>query len=287
MLPPPPWGCLATRNQFCKQYQQDALFFSYTEWHTKCHTVDCTHNTFLLLQKHLTSGIELILIGWKIVSNESVNCLFARSPSCTKVCTKTSLSRYYTLCFCIKQYNFHLLIYSEQPVIRHFTNWWHLSHFPWTTTFTRTFPTSILWCYNFNGMIKWYDISCATLYINFIIFMIIYKGRTLRTLEYSFITTHFCHLIRHNAHPLYVYLSSPRLRVQSNWATEECVSVLSVVALVTRSYIDHGHSLRSNVMKFVSPVLRQSHNPQTDTMCPSLADTSFCSSNIKLTLNKT
>jgi hypothetical protein len=109
---------------------------------TKCHTIDCTHNTFLLLQKHLTSDTELILIGWKIVPNEehvqcdhrfasqplaneplhssqvcrctdtggtrplllqhrnirfkllatSVNCLFARSPSCTKVCTKTSLS---------------------------------------------------------------------------------------------------------------------------------------------------------------------------------------------------
>jgi len=27
-------------------------------------------NTFLLLQKHLTSGTELILIGWKIVPNE-------------------------------------------------------------------------------------------------------------------------------------------------------------------------------------------------------------------------
>ena len=47
---------------------------------------------------------------------------------------------------------------------RHFTNWWPLSHFPWTTAFTRTFATSILWRYNFNGMIKWYDISCATLY---------------------------------------------------------------------------------------------------------------------------
>jgi len=37
---------------------------------TKCHTIDCAHNTFLLLQKHLTSGIELILIGWKVVPNE-------------------------------------------------------------------------------------------------------------------------------------------------------------------------------------------------------------------------
>jgi hypothetical protein len=65
----------------------------------------------------------------------------------------------------IKQYNFHLLTYSQPPVVHQFTNWWHLSHFPWTTAFTRTFVTSILWCYNFNGMIKWYDISCATLYI--------------------------------------------------------------------------------------------------------------------------
>ena len=38
--------------------------------------------------------------------------------------------------------------------------------FPWTTAFTRTFATSILWCYNFNGMIKCYHISCDTLYIN-------------------------------------------------------------------------------------------------------------------------
>ena len=97
--------------------------FSHTGWRTKCHTIDCTHNTFLLLQKHLTSGTELILIGWKIVPNESVNCLSARSPPCTKVCTKTSLSRYYTLCFCIKQYNFHIFIYSQPPVVRHFTNW--------------------------------------------------------------------------------------------------------------------------------------------------------------------
>jgi hypothetical protein len=119
---------------------------------------------------HLTSCTELILIGWKIVTNEEhvqcdhrfasqhlanehlhssqlcrctntggtwplisqhrtisfkllANCLFARSPPCTKVCTKTSLSLYYTLCFCVKQYSFHLLIYSQPPVVRHFTNW--------------------------------------------------------------------------------------------------------------------------------------------------------------------
>ena len=41
-----------------------------TGWRTKCHTIDCARNTFLLLQKHLISGTELILIGWKIVPNE-------------------------------------------------------------------------------------------------------------------------------------------------------------------------------------------------------------------------
>jgi len=29
---------------------------TYTGWRTKCHTIDCARNTFLLLQKHLTSG---------------------------------------------------------------------------------------------------------------------------------------------------------------------------------------------------------------------------------------
>ena len=47
----------------------------YTGWRTKCRTIDCAHNTFLLLQKHLTSGTELIHIGWKIVPNEEhVQC---------------------------------------------------------------------------------------------------------------------------------------------------------------------------------------------------------------------
>ena len=39
--------------------------------------------TFLLLQRHLTSGTELILIGWKIVPNEeNVQCdhRFASQP---------------------------------------------------------------------------------------------------------------------------------------------------------------------------------------------------------------
>jgi len=63
--------------------------------------------------------------------------------------------------------------------------------------------------------------------------------------------------------------------------------VLSVIALVTRKHIDHGDAQRNYVMKLVLPVLRQSHNnPQTNTIFPSLADTSFCSSIIQLTLNK-
>ena len=54
-----------------------------TVWRTKCHTIDCARNTFLLLQKYLTSGTELILIGWKIVPNEEhVQCdhSFASQP---------------------------------------------------------------------------------------------------------------------------------------------------------------------------------------------------------------
>jgi len=45
--------------------------------------IDCVRNIFLLLQKHLTSGTELILIGWKIVPNEEhVQCdhRFASQP---------------------------------------------------------------------------------------------------------------------------------------------------------------------------------------------------------------
>ena len=50
------------------------IYFTYcpTEWRTKCHIIDCTHNTFLFLQNHLTSGTEVILIGWNIVTNESL-----------------------------------------------------------------------------------------------------------------------------------------------------------------------------------------------------------------------
>jgi len=55
----------------------------YTGWRTKCHTIDCAHNTFLLLQNHLTPGTELILIGLQIVPNEEhVQCdhRFASQP---------------------------------------------------------------------------------------------------------------------------------------------------------------------------------------------------------------
>ena len=55
----------------------------HTGWSTKYHIIDCVYNTFLLLQKHLTSGTELILIGWKIDPNEEyVQCdhRFASQP---------------------------------------------------------------------------------------------------------------------------------------------------------------------------------------------------------------
>jgi hypothetical protein len=90
---------------------------------TRCHTIDCTNNAFLLLQKHLTSGTELILIGWKIVPNAKhvqSDHRFAPQPLANELLHS---SHRYTLCFCIKQYNFHLLTYSQQPVVRHFTNW--------------------------------------------------------------------------------------------------------------------------------------------------------------------
>jgi len=54
-----------------------------TGWRTKYHTIDCARNKFLLLQKHLTPGTELILIGWKIVpTEEHVQCdhRFASQP---------------------------------------------------------------------------------------------------------------------------------------------------------------------------------------------------------------
>ena len=64
------------------QYEE-SVSVKITGWRTKCHTVDCARNTFLLLQKHLISGTELILMGWKIVPNEEhVQCdhRFASQP---------------------------------------------------------------------------------------------------------------------------------------------------------------------------------------------------------------
>ena len=129
-------------------------------WPPFCLTTSCKRNiAFVTTLRHKSSeSARHNFTMW------APSCATFPDSPCTKVCTKTSLSRYYTLCFCIKQYNFHLLIYSQSPVVRHFTNCWYLSHFPWTTAFTRTSVTSILRCYNFNGMIKWYDISWATLY---------------------------------------------------------------------------------------------------------------------------
>ena len=53
----------------------------YKVWLTKYHTIDCKRNTFLLLQKLLTSGTELILIGWKIIPNEEHAQCDHRFPS--------------------------------------------------------------------------------------------------------------------------------------------------------------------------------------------------------------
>jgi len=74
-----PW----TAHPVESRYNNCAIPAIYTGWRTKCHTIDCARNTFLLLQKHLTSGTELILIGWKIVPNEEhVQCYlrFASQP---------------------------------------------------------------------------------------------------------------------------------------------------------------------------------------------------------------
>ena len=67
----------------------------YTGWRMKCPAIDCARNTFLLLQKHLTSGIELILIGWKIVPNkEHVQCdhRFASQPLANEPLHSSQLS---------------------------------------------------------------------------------------------------------------------------------------------------------------------------------------------------
>ena len=45
------------------RWTESVLTFEYTGWRTKCRTIDCARNTFLLVQKQLTSGTEFILIG--------------------------------------------------------------------------------------------------------------------------------------------------------------------------------------------------------------------------------
>jgi len=71
------------RSSFASTQTKGKVRVLCTEWCTKCHTIDCARNTFLLLQKHLTSVTELTLIGWKIVPNEEhVQCdhRFASQP---------------------------------------------------------------------------------------------------------------------------------------------------------------------------------------------------------------
>ena len=66
--------------------------------------------TRLLLLQHRTISFKLLA--------KSVNCLFARSRPCTKACTKTSLSLYYTLCFRVKTIQlspFHLQSTARCP----------------------------------------------------------------------------------------------------------------------------------------------------------------------------
>ena len=59
----------------CTQRVVGVNLLGNTGWRTKYHNIDCACNSFLLLQKHLTSGTELIFMGWKIFSNEEhVQC---------------------------------------------------------------------------------------------------------------------------------------------------------------------------------------------------------------------
>ena len=93
----------------------------------------------------------------------------------------------------------------------HFTNWWYLSHFPWTTAFIRTYATSILWCYSFNGMIKWYDISCTTLYVS--VFWILRSATAYWHCNFMFLNTTFLHLsslprVRFHTHSCHFYSMS-------------------------------------------------------------------------------
>ena len=130
----------------------------------ECHTIDCTHNTFLLLQKHLTSGTELILIDWKF---------FLMKVCKLSVCKEPTL--YQSVHENISESLLHSLFLHKTILVSpfdlqstgRFQPFYKLVKsiaFSWTAAFTRTLVTSILWCYNFNGKVKWYGNSCATLY---------------------------------------------------------------------------------------------------------------------------
>ena len=58
----------------------------------KCRTIDCTHNIFLLLQKHLTSGTELILIDRKTLPNESLYIVCLQGAHLVPKCAQKRLS---------------------------------------------------------------------------------------------------------------------------------------------------------------------------------------------------
>ena len=112
----------------------------HTGWPTKCHTIDCARNTFLLSKKHLTSGTELILINWKIVPNEEhVQCdhRFASQPLANEPLNSSKL--------------FDTSLQKARG----------------TTSLCGPWAALLLWRPGGpeNVHNQWYDISCATLYI--------------------------------------------------------------------------------------------------------------------------
>jgi len=120
-----------------KHLQELDLEGNTTGWRMKCHTIDYARNTFLLLQKHLTSGTELILIGRKIVPNEEhVQCdhRFASQPLANELLHSSQL--------------FGTSLQKARGTI----SLWALSC-ACAARFLKT-------CDN-----QWYDISCAILYI--------------------------------------------------------------------------------------------------------------------------
>jgi len=68
--------------------------FLCTGWRTKYYTIDCAHNTFLLLQMLLTSGTELILL-WRPENVAQLRahivklCRALSEDLCRKVVTNT------------------------------------------------------------------------------------------------------------------------------------------------------------------------------------------------------